>query len=308
MILMATSTDAIATATDVCVHYGDVVALHPTSLQLESGTSVALVGPNGSGKSTLLGLLAGLVRPTSGEVRTRVPVAMVTQHPQHHQWMPLAVDDVLRMGRYSRRGLLGPMRREDRAAIDAAAERLEVDGLRRRAFGDLSGGQQQRVLVAQAVAAAPGLLLLDEPITGLDLASQRRILEVIAESTASGTAVVFSTHHLGEARRADRVLLLAGCVIADGTPADVLRPELLAEAFGSRLVRQGATTVVVDEHGHEHDHHHHHDAEQPVGGDDEVHAHDAHDGRHDHDHHHDHHNDHHHDHHDDRDAMPGGRP
>jgi ABC-type Mn2+/Zn2+ transport system ATPase subunit len=248
----------IAIADDVCVHYGAVVALHPTSLRLDAGTSVALVGPNGSGKSTLLGLLAGLVRPTSGHVRTDVDVAMVTQHPEHHAWIPLSVDDVLRMGRYSRRGLLGRLRREDRAAIDAAAARLEVDSLRRRAFGDLSGGQQQRVLVAQAVASSPGLLLLDEPITGLDLPSQHRILEVIDEVTAAGVTVVFSTHHLGEARRADRVLLVAGCLVADGPPADVLRPEPLAQAFGTRLVRHGATSVVVDEHGHHHDHHHHH--------------------------------------------------
>jgi zinc/manganese transport system ATP-binding protein len=272
-------TTPIAIADDVCVHYGTLVALHPTSFRLDAGTSVALVGPNGSGKSTLLGLLAGLVRPTSGHVRTNVAVSMVTQHPEHHQWIPLSVDDVLRMGRYARRGLLGRLRREDHSAIDAAAIRLEVDSLRRRAFGDLSGGQQQRVLVAQALAASPGLLLLDEPITGLDLPSQHRILEVIDEVTAAGTAVVYSTHHLGEARRADRVLLVAGCVVADGAPAEVLRPEPLAEAFGTRLVRQGPTSVVVDEHGHDHDHRHH-----LIAGAEDLH--DAH-ALHDHPHRHD---------------------
>ena len=93
----------------------------------------------------------------------------------------------------------------------------------RRPFGDLSGGQRQRVLVAQALVARPDLLLLDEPITGLDLASQQRILEVIADETAAGTSVVLSTHHLGEARHTDRVLLLAGCIVADGPPDEVLQ-------------------------------------------------------------------------------------
>jgi zinc/manganese transport system ATP-binding protein len=245
----------VVTAVDVCVHYGTTVALAPSTLAIESGTSTALVGPNGSGKSTLLGLLAGLVRPTAGTlaVAEDARIAFVAQQQHQHRWMPLSVEDVLRMGRYAERGLLGRLGQRDHAAVDAAARRLDVDDLRRRPFGELSGGQRQRVLVAQALAAAPDLLLLDEPITGLDLASQERILEIIAAETEAGTAVVISTHHLGEARRTDRVLLLAGCVLAVGSPHDVLQPRLLAEAFGDRLVTSGAATLVVDEHGHAHD-------------------------------------------------------
>ena len=242
-------------ASDVCVHYGSVVALAPSSLRIELGTSTALVGPNGSGKSTLLNLLAGLVRPTSGTI-TVAPdtrIAFVAQHQHQHSWMPLSVTDVLRMGRYGERGLLGRLRAADRRAIAEAAERLDVGSLRTRAYGELSGGQRQRVLVAQALATAPDLLLLDEPITGLDLVSQSRILQIIEEETAAGTTVVLSTHHLGEAKRTDVVMLLAGCLLAIGPPAEVLRPELLAEAFGSRLVRADGSTVVIDEHGHAHD-------------------------------------------------------
>jgi ABC-type Mn2+/Zn2+ transport system ATPase subunit len=177
----------------------------------------------------------------------------VAQQQHQHGWMPLSVEDVLRMGRYAERGLLGRLGPTDRAAVADAARRLDVTDLRRRPFGELSGGQRQRVLVAQALAAAPDLLLLDEPITGLDLASQSRILEIIAATTAAGAAVVMSTHHLGEARRTDRVLLLAGCILAAGRPDEVLRPQLLAEAFGNRLVSSGGDTLVVDEHGHAHD-------------------------------------------------------
>jgi ABC-type Mn2+/Zn2+ transport system ATPase subunit len=245
----------VVSTTDVCVHYASVVALAPSTLTVAAGTSTALVGPNGSGKSTLLGLLAGLVRPTAGSVTVAdgVRIGFVAQQHHQHRWMPLSVEDVLRMGRYAERGLLRRLGPADHAAIADAARRLDVSDLRRRPFGDLSGGQRQRVLVAQALAAAPDLLLLDEPITGLDLTSQERILEIIATETAAGTAVVLSTHHLGEARRTDRVLLLAGCVLAAGPPADVLQPRLLAEAFGNRLVTTGAATVVVDEHGHAHD-------------------------------------------------------
>jgi ABC-type Mn2+/Zn2+ transport system ATPase subunit len=210
------------------------------------------VGANGSGKTTLLSLLAGLVEPDDGTVDVTGRVAMVTQHRHHHRWMPLSVDEVLRIGRYRRRGLVGRLRGDDRRAIAAAAELLEVDALRHRAFGELSGGQQQRVLVAQAVASEPDLLLLDEPVTGLDLPSQLRILEVIDRHARTGGAVVFSTHHLAEARRADRVMLLAGCVLADGPPSEVLVPTLLAEAFGGRMIRDDGTSIVVDDHGHDH--------------------------------------------------------
>ena len=245
----------VAVATDVCVHYGSVVALAPSSMRIDAGTSTSLVGPNGSGKSTLLNLLAGLVRPTSGtiDVTPGTRIAFVAQQQHQHSWMPLSVADVLRMGRYGARGLLGRMRAADRRAIAAAAERLDVGALEKRPYGDLSGGQRQRVLVAQALATTPDLLLLDEPITGLDLVSQERILQIIDEETAAGTTVVLSTHHLGEAKRTDVVMLLAGCLLATGRPEDVLRPELLTEAFGSRLVREDGSTVVIDEHGHIHD-------------------------------------------------------
>lgn len=246
------STSALVTVHDACVHYGPVVALAPASFEVRRGESVALVGSNGSGKTTLLSLLAGLVPPDDGTVIVDGSVAMVTQQRQHHRWMPLSVDEVLRIGRYRRRGLLGRLHAADRAAVDHAAELLEVAHLRGRAFGDLSGGQQQRVLVAQAVASEPDLLLLDEPITGLDLPSQLRILEVIEQHARDGGSVVFSTHHLAEARRAGRVMLVAGCLLADGAPDEVLVPALLAEAFGDRLVRDGATSVVVDDHDHDH--------------------------------------------------------
>ena len=248
----ANAPDLLVEASDVCVHYGSTVALAPTSFRLGRGSAVALVGANGSGKTTLLSAIAGLVKPTAGSISVGGTVAMVTQTRQHHRWMPLTVDEVLRMGRYSTRGLLGPLRPSDRAIVAEVAEVLEVRHLRRRSFGQLSGGQQQRVLVAQALAAKPDVLLLDEPVTGLDLPSQLRILEVITGHAERGGCVVFSTHHLAEARRVDRVLLMAGCVLSDGPPQQVLVPSLLAEAFGGRLLRDDGTTILVDDHGHDH--------------------------------------------------------
>lgn len=248
---------------EVRVRYGDLVALDRTTTTFEPATSVALVGANGSGKSTMLLLLAGLLDPSSGSVRrSSDAVSFVAQQHAHHTWLPIPVDDVLRMGCYRRRGLLGRITAADRAELTTVARRLSIDDLRRRPFGELSGGQRQRVLVAQALIGRPDLLLLDEPITGLDIPSQEAILAIVDEEVARGATVVFSTHHLDEARRAARVMLLAGCLIADGPPDQVLRPEHLAVAFGDRLLDLGDGAVLVDDHGHGHAHDagaHHHD-------------------------------------------------
>lgn len=255
----------IANFDRVSVRYGDVVALDTTSTTFDRSTSVALVGANGSGKSTMLRLLAGLTEPTTGSVERApgVEAAFIAQQHGHHEWMPLSVDEVLRMGCYRRRGLIGRITRADRDEIRSVADRLDVADLTKRAFGDLSGGQRQRVLVAQALIGSPSMLLLDEPITGLDLPSQEAILTIIAEEVAAGSTVVYSTHHLEEAKRASRVMLLAGCVIADGDAGDVLRPEHLATAFGGRLLQVGGQALLVDDHGHGHSHElgddHHHD-------------------------------------------------
>jgi len=252
---VAESSDAvIAELQRVSVRYSDVIALDVTSTTFRRGSSVALVGANGSGKSTVLRLLAGLLEPTTGRIERApdVQAAFIAQQHEHHDWMPVPVDEVIRMGCYRTRGLLGRITRADRHEVRTVAERLDVADLLRRSFSELSGGQRQRVLVAQALIGSPRLLLLDEPITGLDLPSQETILSIIDAEVATGSTVVFSTHHLEEAKRAQRVMLLAGCVIADGTPDEVLRPEHLATAFGGRLLRIGGEALLVDDHGHGH--------------------------------------------------------
>ncbi len=180
------ATGVAATFDGVQFRYGDLMALDRTTMTFERGTSVALVGANGSGKSTMLKLLAGLVTPTSGSVwRVNDAVAFVAQQHHHHQWLPIPVSEVLRMGCYRRRGLLGRITAADRREIADVAARLGVSELMSRPYGALSGGQRQRVLVAQSLIGPPDLLLLDEPITGLDIPSQETILRLVDEETAA---------------------------------------------------------------------------------------------------------------------------
>lgn len=256
--MLGVTTRPTITASDLGVRHGSVHALSGVTIGFAPGTATALMGANGSGKTTLLDCLAGLRTPTTGRVDIDDHhVAYVRQHlPQG--WMPLTAREVVTMGRYGLRGLTGRLRPEDHDAIASAVERLHVGEVLGRQFGELSGGQRQRVMVAQALAAEPSVLLLDEPLTGLDIPSQDRILLVMESETASGTIVVMATHHLDEARHCDRVALLAGRLVALGHPDEVLVPEKLRETFGPRILGDHAkhdhdhALLVLDDHGHEH--------------------------------------------------------
>lgn len=257
-------------ARGVTVHRGSRPVLVNASFTVPPGAVTAVIGPNGSGKSTLLYLLAGLLDPTTaGHLDVlgsppgvdRARVALVLQSTEVSSRLPVTVRDVVAMGRFARRSLLGwPARRTrlaDRRAVEVALERLEVADLAGRQVDELSGGQRQRVFVAQGLAQGADLLLLDEPVTGLDVVSRHRILEVVAEEAAAGTAVVMTTHDLAEAAAADHVLLLADGKVVDGAPQEVLVPDVLRVAYGERLLVVGSgRVVVVDDphHGHGHTH------------------------------------------------------
>jgi ABC-type Mn2+/Zn2+ transport system ATPase subunit len=261
-----TEQPSAVTATDVVLARGRQVALQIDSLTLPSGAVTAVVGPNGSGKSTLLHAVAGLLEPLVGELRVRGSVAYVLQATEVNEQMPVTVGEVVTMGRYAVRGAIGRLRPEDRAAVAEAVERLELGDLLRRHLGELSGGQRQRVFVAQGLAQGADILLLDEPVTGLDLASAHRIREVVGEEKAAGRTVVVATHDLAEAATADHLVLVAGHVIAAGTPAQALTRDTLAEAYGARLLRVDGDTLLLDEGAH-HDHEgHDHALDEPGHG------------------------------------------
>ena len=234
--LPATSTTPALRVDGVTVYYGSHCALADVTLELPAGFTAALIGPNGAGKSTLLHVLAGIVTPTAGVVSRPPSVAYMPHHRGVRTWMPLTVSEVVNMGCYRRRGLLGRLGTGDRRAAREAADRMEIGDLMGRQFGELSTGQRQRVLMAQVLVQDAGLLLLDEPITGLDIVSQARILEVVDEERERGVLVVMSTHHLDEANHCDHVLLLAGRLLAQGPPREVLRAELLRSSYAGRTM------------------------------------------------------------------------
>lgn len=253
--LRSTDVPQVLHVRGVSVSYGDVRALRDVDLHVPAGTSTAIIGPNGSGKSTLLRAIAGLVRPAAGRVERPddAPASLVLQSTDVDRSLPISVRETVAIARYATLGLLRPFRSDDRQAIERAIDRMDLGHLRQRQLHELSGGQRQRVLVAQGLAQASPVLLLDEPVTGLDLVSRQLILDAVDEERAAGRIVLMTTHSLDEARRCDQVLLLDGAPVACGPPDEVLREQHLRAAFGGRFIHVGDALVLDDPH---HDHAH----------------------------------------------------
>lgn len=241
---------------EVSVRYGDATALDRVGAEIPAGSSVAVIGPNGSGKSTLLKAIAGIVRPHSGSIDLSAQtVSIVLQSTDVDPHVPLSVRDTVTMARFPAVGLLGRLGRGDRAAIGNALTGLALQDLADQQIHRLSGGQRQRAFVAQGLAQEADVLLLDEPLTGLDVVSRSLIVDAIDHVSDNGGTTIMTTHSFAEAERCDLVLLLATRCIAFGPPAVVLVESNLRQAFGGRFVRVGEILVLDDPH-HDHDHGH----------------------------------------------------
>ncbi len=225
--------------------YGNVAALQDVTLQVPEGSIMGIIGPNGAGKSTLFKTVLGLVKPWRGQVRIygqrnyhrRGLVGYVPQVELVDWDFPVSVADVALMGRYGSLGLWRRPSRADREAAEHALETVGMADLRRRLVGELSGGQRRRVLLARALAAGPRLLLLDEPLAGLDATAQHQLLDLLRRLKDQGATVVLSTHDLSCVSIAcDQACCLHGKVVALGRPDEVLTEAVLSETYGQHLL------------------------------------------------------------------------
>jgi len=228
---------------DLTVRYGNRVALDGVSFSLTCGARVAVVGPNGAGKSTLFRVVAGLLPVDAGRITVHghapgvdVCVAYVQQRSEVDWRFPVCVADVVMMGRLGRIGLFRRPRAVDRERVAEALRTVHLADLAQRQIGALSGGQQQRMFIARALAQEAELVLMDEPLTGLDARSRDDILGVLDRLKTAGVAVMVATHDLDLAVRSfEHALLLNGRVVAYGPPADVVSEANLLEAYGGRV-------------------------------------------------------------------------
>ncbi len=257
------STPAIRTR-GLAVGYEGRAVVSGLDLDLDAGGTLAVLGTNGSGKSTLVRTLVGLLAPIAGtaQVLGGPPgaqprrVAYLGQVRSSGSVLPIRARDVVTMGRFAERRLFGRMTRADRALVTASLERMGAGDLAEAPVAELSGGQRQRVHIAQALAWRADLLVLDEPTSGLDVAGRELLLAALAEERARGAAVVMCTHDIRDAASAEVALLLAGRVVGNGPPAEVLTREALMETFGLVLgeLPGGGSLVMDPVHRHDHEH------------------------------------------------------
>jgi ABC-type Mn2+/Zn2+ transport system ATPase subunit len=197
-------TERLLELRNVSLGYGNRSVLQGVNLYVQAGDFLGLVGPNGAGKTTLLRGLLGTLRPRAGVIIRGQPVqatglvfGYVPQEKQVDPLFPLSVLDVVLMGRYKR---LGPGRRPgvaDRSVAMDSIRHVGLDSLAQASFQELSGGQKQRVLIARALAAEPHILVLDEPTSGMDVASEKHLMRLIkALHETERLTIILATHNL----------------------------------------------------------------------------------------------------------------
>lgn len=234
-------------ATGVTVTYRNGhTALRAATFEVPTGSVTALLGVNGSGKSTLFKAIMGFVPLAAGRIeifgvptREALRRHLVSYVPQAEEvdWdFPVLVDDVVMMGRYGHMGPLRNPKAADRRAVDAALDRVDMQGFRERQIGELSGGQRKRVFLARALAQDARVILLDEPFTGVDVTTEEQIVALLRELRRGGRVLLVSTHDLASVPEfCDRTVLLKETVLAYGRTDEVFTRANLEAAFGGVL-------------------------------------------------------------------------
>lgn len=226
------------TARSLTVRYGHHTALDGATVTFRLGEFSAVIGPNGAGKSSLFKALLGLVPLASGSVdyggsADLQPHAAYVPQQQTLDWaFPVTVWDVAMMGRTGRLGWWHRPKAEDRARVEQALRQTELWELRSRHIAQLSGGQRQRVLLARMLVRDAALLLLDEPLTGVDTTTSQSLLALLRAQADAGRAVIMVTHDLEQAAHwCDQLVLVNRRVVAAGTPAEVYTPTNIEATF-----------------------------------------------------------------------------
>lgn len=248
---------------DLSARLNNTLVLKDISLKITAGTFLGLIGPNGGGKTTLLRCILGLIKPEKGSVtvlgrpaahvRPKGIVGYVPQNPIADLDFPVSVYDVVMMGRYPRIGIFRKALAADVETVIRVLDQVGMAGLMDRPIGHLSGGQQQRVFIARALSSEPRILLLDEPMTGVDTRAQKEFYQLLARLKNELTlTVVLVSHDIGVIPyHTEEIACVNQALHLHGKPTEVLTSESLSQAYGCEvelLVHGKIPHRVVGEH------------------------------------------------------------
>jgi len=229
--------------------YDDITVLHDITLKVKSGDFIAIIGPNGAGKSTILKIMAGIIKPQSGSIlfrnrpmqkqsRRELAMNFSVVHQFHENILSFTVYDFIRLGRFPHQKLWQIETADDRAIINSAVEMTGISPLLNRQITELSGGEQQLVFITQALVQNSDIIILDEPVSHLDIHHTTLIMDILHRLNLKGTTVITVLHDMNIASDyCGRICALKnGKLFFDGTPDEVLKYNLIEELFETPCV------------------------------------------------------------------------
>jgi manganese/zinc/iron transport system ATP- binding protein len=229
---------------NLSVSYQNVPVLWDIDFSLPKGQIIGIIGPNGSGKSTLLKSIMGLIPLASGNVKVlsknlslvRDQLAYVPQRETVDWNFPASVEDVVLMGRYKKGNLFRRLTKIDKVIAQESIEKVKLEKYKERQISQLSGGQQQRVFIARALAQGASIYIMDEPFVGVDMATEKTILDLLIQMKEEGKTIIIVHHDIQTVSNYfDYIVMLNTRLIAHGPTSEVLTEENLQATYGGQL-------------------------------------------------------------------------
>ena len=229
---------------DLTVSYDSKPVLWDIDFEIPEGKLVGIIGPNGAGKSTLLKSVMGLIKPDSGFVKiwdqeidkSRKKIAYVPQRESVDWDFPVSVMDVCLMGRYPHKGIIQRLNKKDKEIAFDALKKVNMQDFSDRQISELSGGQQQRTFLARAICQDADLYILDEPFAGVDIATEKSIIDLLKELISNGKTILVVHHDLNSVKEYfDYLIMINTILVAHGKTTDVFNEENLSKTYGGKL-------------------------------------------------------------------------
>ncbi|MBI3508992.1 MAG: ABC transporter ATP-binding protein [Chlamydiia bacterium] len=229
------------------VHHGKTAVLWNLTFQVPKGVLLGILGPNGAGKSTMLKTLMGLIRPLSGQIECSGKIAYVPQRESIDWDFPITALEVVMMGRFGKLGFFKRLRKADREAALIMLEQVGMKELAHRQINQLSGGQQQKLFIARALMQEADVYLLDEPFAGVDLTTEKAIMEILKRQKEAGKTLLIVHHDLPTVREYfDWVILLNRRLVACGPVKEVFNREHVQSTFRSPTLFDEVATLTAE--------------------------------------------------------------